>query len=418
MTGNIFQEVKDGLQSRLADVVQDLLPGGRVSGKEYLCGSLQGGSGESCRTSLETGVGSDFATGESWPDIIGLAAKVWNSRQGEAAKELGKLYGIGQDYRPPATSNAAQPAPATFRAIQPIPQSAPEPPRHHPQHGKANQMWCYKDTQGRAQVYVARFDLEDGKTVLPLCYGQYGANRPQWAWKALPEPRPLYGLPKLAAMPDALVLLVEGEKTADAAQDYFPHHAALTWSGGAKAVSKADFSPLQGRKIIIWPDTGESSVRMRLQELVDTAIKGEPTLSDFAARLAAYGVEIRLNEANTGRVSGISFALDGVAMKGSDLGRGYTWNSLQKKGLHHEIGKNTGDELGRGQEKERGLGPGYAAGRAGDHGNARGLAQQTGNDAAAKQRRIDENFARLEQATQGIDLGHSKERQRSKGLSR
>lgn len=164
--------------------------------------------------------------------------------------------------------------------------------------------------------------------------------------------------------------------------------------------------------------TGESSVRMRLQELVDNAIKGEPTLNDFAARLAAYGVEIRLNEAKTGRVSGISFALDGVAMKGSDLGKGYTWNSLQKKGLHHEIGKSTGDELGRGQEKERGLGPGYAAGRAGDHGNARGLAQQTGNDETAKQRRIDENFARLEQATQGIDFGHSKERQRSKGLSR
>ena len=83
------------------------------------------------------------------------------------------------------------------------------------------------------------------------------------------------------------------------------------------------------------------------------------------------------------------------ARKGSDLGKGYTWNSLQKKGLHHEIGKSTGDELGRGQEKERGLGPGYTAGRAGDHGNARGLAQQTGNDEAAKQRRIDENCARL-----------------------
>ena len=55
----IFQEVKDGLQSRLVDVVQELLPGGRVSGKEYLCGSLQGGSGDSCRTNLETGVGSD-----------------------------------------------------------------------------------------------------------------------------------------------------------------------------------------------------------------------------------------------------------------------------------------------------------------------------------------------------------------------
>ena len=59
--------------------------------------------------------------------------------------------------------------------------------------------------------------------------------------------------------------------------------------------------------------TDESSARMRLQELADNAIKGEPNLNDFAARQAAYGVEIRLNEAKTGRVSGVSFALDGVS---------------------------------------------------------------------------------------------------------
>ena len=40
MSGNIFQEVKDGLQSRLGDVVRELLPGGKISGKEYLCASL------------------------------------------------------------------------------------------------------------------------------------------------------------------------------------------------------------------------------------------------------------------------------------------------------------------------------------------------------------------------------------------
>jgi hypothetical protein len=67
----------------------------------------------------------------------------------------------------------------------------------------------------------------------------------------------LYGLPKLAAMPDAAVLLVEGEKTTDAAQVHFPGHAVLTWSGGAEGVGKADFSPLSGRKVILWPDNDE-----------------------------------------------------------------------------------------------------------------------------------------------------------------
>ncbi|MDR2573570.1 MAG: DUF6371 domain-containing protein [Desulfovibrio sp.] len=267
MNGNIFQEVKDGLQSRLPDVVQDLLPGGRVSGKEYLCASLQGGSGESCRTNLETGKGSDFASGDAWGDIIGLAAKVWNIRQGEAARELGKQYGIGtaQVFRPQATSSSTPPATATFTPILPVPPSAPEPPRRHPQHGQYSQSWRYEDEQGRTLAYAVRFDLPDGKAVLPLSYGQYGSSPPQWAWKVLPEPRPLYGLPKLAAMPDASVLLVEGEKTADAAQAYFPHHAALTWSGGSNAVGKADFSPLQGRNVIIWPDNDEPGFAAALE---------------------------------------------------------------------------------------------------------------------------------------------------------
>lgn len=257
MSGNIFQEVKDGLQFRLGDVVQDLLPGGRVSGKEYVCASLKGGSGDSCRTNLETGVGSDFATGDSWSDIIDLAARTWEVRPYEAARRLGERYSILRGVRPTTTSSTTPSTPATFTPILPVPLSAPEPPRRHPQHGLYSQSWRYEDIQGRALAYAVRFDLPDGKAVLPLCYGRYGSNNPQWAWKALPEPRPLYGLPKLASMPDAPLLLVEGEKAADAAQVYFPQLAALTWSGGGKAVSKADFTPILGRNVIIWPDNDE-----------------------------------------------------------------------------------------------------------------------------------------------------------------
>ena len=87
---SIFEQVKGALACRLPEVLPDLLPGGKVSGKEYLCASLEGGAGTSCSTSTETGKGSDFATGESWGDIIALAAKVWRMRQGEAANELAR----------------------------------------------------------------------------------------------------------------------------------------------------------------------------------------------------------------------------------------------------------------------------------------------------------------------------------------
>lgn len=175
---SIFEQVKASLASRLPEVLADLLPGGRVSGREYVCASLQGGVGMSCATNLETGKGSDFATGESWGDVIALAAKVWNMRQGEAAQELARLYRID------------------------VGQNAPQPPCCHAQHGLASALWRYTDGQGCTLSYVARFDTPAGKVILPLCFAQYGTNRPQWVWKALPEPRPLYNLPGLTALPD------------------------------------------------------------------------------------------------------------------------------------------------------------------------------------------------------------------------
>jgi len=263
---SIFDQVKSSLAPRLPDVLQDLLPGGRQNGREYICGSLQGGEGNSCKTNLDTGKGADFSTNARWGDVIGLWANVRNIGQGAAARELAERYGIPLDDTPQAPQAVPSPAlSSAFAPIAPIPDNASEPLRIHPQHGQASALWRYTDQQGRTLAYVARFDLPDGsKEILPLCYGSSG-NGPRWHWKALPEPRPLYGLEKLAAMPEATVLLVEGEKTADAAQEaYFPDYAVLTWSGGANAVAKADFSPIHGRKAIIWPDNDEAGFKAAL----------------------------------------------------------------------------------------------------------------------------------------------------------
>ncbi|WP_241158695.1 MULTISPECIES: DUF6371 domain-containing protein [Desulfovibrionaceae] len=257
---SIFEQVKAALAPRLPEVLADLLPGGRISGRDYVCASLQGDAGTSCATNLETGKGSDFATGESWGDVIALAAKVWNMRQGKAAQELARRYHVDTG------QNAPQPIqqPAAFSVILPVPESSPEPPRHHAQHGQASALWRYADGQGRTLGHVARFETPEGKVILPLCFGHYGTGRPQWVWKALPEPRPLYGLPGLQRT-DSPVLLVEGEKTADAAQALFPQYAVLTWSGGANAVGKADWSPLTGRVVIIWPDNDEPGFKGALE---------------------------------------------------------------------------------------------------------------------------------------------------------
>lgn len=79
--------------------------------------------------------------------------------------------------------------------------------------------------------------------------------------------------------------------------------------------------------------TGTDAPRVRLRGLIDAALHDRPDLETFAARLTAQGVEVRANVARTGRMNGFSFAVDGVAFKGSDLGKAYTWNGLQARGL-------------------------------------------------------------------------------------
>ncbi len=156
----------------------------------------------------------------------------------------------------------AGPSPADDgEMVSPVPDGAPEPLTRHRAHGEASRRWTYRDTAGRVLFIVARFDQADGeKQVLPQTLWRVGGAL-KWRWKAAAAPRPLYGLPELAARPDAPVLVVEGEKTADAARDRVPDHVVVTWSGGSNASAMADWSPLKGRQVALWPDADEAGAK-------------------------------------------------------------------------------------------------------------------------------------------------------------
>lgn len=98
--------------------------------------------------------------------------------------------------------------------------------------------------------------------------------------------------------------------------------------------------------------TGRSSAKILLQKNVDEALKNAPEYREFVKRLEKSGVEIIPNIARTGRVSGISFRHDSITMKGSNLGKGYTWGGLQKRGLTYEQGRDTSAD-GNGREREK-----------------------------------------------------------------
>lgn len=125
-------------------------------------------------------------------------------------------------------------------------------PLAHVQLGRYSRHWDYHDAAGAQVLRVCRWDLNGKKEIRPLSF-QGGT----WTWKQLAHDRPLYCLPALQTDMNRRVLMVEGEKTADAAQKYFPDLIVTTWAGGAKAANKTDWQPLAGRDVTLVPDHDE-----------------------------------------------------------------------------------------------------------------------------------------------------------------
>ena len=121
----------------------------------------------------------------------------------------------------------------------------------HPEFGAAHAVWSYRSADGDLIGVVCRWNVGDGKEILPAV--PKGAS---WRWQAMPAPRPLYRLPRLAeASAGSQVVVVEGEKCADALAGVMGDRPLVTtWAGGSNAVAKTDWSPLAGHHVIIWPD--------------------------------------------------------------------------------------------------------------------------------------------------------------------
>lgn len=83
--------------------------------------------------------------------------------------------------------------------------------------------------------------------------------------------------------------------------------------------------------------TGQPSTRMELHALCDAVIHKCRDFSEYVQKLEAAGVELMpVVQLQGAKLSGLSYRLDGVVMKGSDLGRGYTPAGLAKRGIGYE----------------------------------------------------------------------------------
>lgn len=268
MLRTTFADIAAAALARSESLVMEWLPHGRRVGCEWQATNPTRNDTRrgSFSVNLRTGKWGDFASGDKGGDLVSLLAYLRGCTQAEAAEELANRFGMawGSGERPKTSltrKSIPTPAPARERstarnvATQGTPsEPAPETFAHRA-HGRPSNVWRYDDAQDRPVGYAVRFDKPAGKVVVPL---SWTGNR--WDWKAMSEPRPLYRLPKLLANETAVVIVVEGEKAADAAQALLREAAVTTWAGGAQAWSRADWQPIRGRRVILWPDADSPGI--------------------------------------------------------------------------------------------------------------------------------------------------------------
>ena len=282
-TSPLFTTVAAAALARF-DIVMDWLglSGGKNAGREYLPlnPKRDDHSAGSFSINRDKGAWMEGAMGDKGGDLVSLAAYIWDCSNGDAAERLGKQLGVDMPERPQRAKNdgkragniQASPAPSKPASeppkasattddgvcVMPIPFNAPPAPTTHPRHGQPFGRWAYVDAAGVVCFYHDRYEpTGERKQFAPLSLWRMKSGRLVWKWKAPSEPRPLLGLDRLAASPDAVAVIVEGEKARDAAAQLLPDAVAVTWAGGAQAVDKADWSPLAGREVWLWADADE-----------------------------------------------------------------------------------------------------------------------------------------------------------------
>ncbi|MFM1991324.1 MAG: hypothetical protein RJA99_4281 [Pseudomonadota bacterium] len=259
-----FAAIARDLLGRADQLVPQWLPAGKREGHEWKVGNLRGDSGRSLSINLVTGQWGDFAAGEVGGDLLALYAAMHGCRMIDAARQLGFVRDDdrGSAAPPPAISHT-RPEPAKPKSewvpIVPVPEAAPDYRRalsHRYRNELPTASWEYRSIDGALLNVICRYATSaGGKEIRPLSWCQNAAGELKWHGVHLPEPRPLYGLPRLAGDAAPCVILVEGEKCADALHELLAGaRPVLTWPGGANGTKKADFSPLAGRKVILWPD--------------------------------------------------------------------------------------------------------------------------------------------------------------------
>lgn len=263
-----FAAINRAALAKCPTLLEKLLPGGKVQGREYVCANISGGSGGSFSINMETGKWADFSTDESGIDLVALVAAIEGVNQFEAAKRLAEMVDYSmRDSELPALMKAQDTKP---KPIMPVPDGVQIPVKIvHPGKGKPDNIFAYKDAQGRLLGLVARFNKEtrdskgkQQKEIIPFVYTAKG-----WKWQGFTRPFPFYGLENMPKLPfEQPIVVVEGEGKANELRkligDTMP---VLSIYGGCGKVKDMDYAQLSGRRVNYWPDADSPGAKAAIE---------------------------------------------------------------------------------------------------------------------------------------------------------
>jgi putative DNA primase/helicase len=295
-----FKDAHISLKSQgYRNYIERLLPGGKWEDSEYVVKNPTRNDGEASSFKInKNGKWADFATNEAGNDLIGLTAYVKGISKVEACFYIGvprpeksNTKTTPQTDIKPATEpqlivkqehtliddeamleleqeaiegDGREPAKKKGQvAIEPPAITARDTKYFNEREFKSEptNFFQYQNSVGVTVGYIARWDFEEQgewkKAVRPYIYN---FDKKKWESKFFgstpPKSRPLYNLPEILKREDAPVMIVEGEKTAEAAKLLFPDYVITTSSGGASQAGNTEWHWLNGREIILAPDGG------------------------------------------------------------------------------------------------------------------------------------------------------------------